>query len=121
MAIKISGSTVIDDSSNWTGKRNIPKDSDKTTSYILATTDVGKVVGVGTGGSVSIPNSTFSSGDVVLVFNNTSSPITITCTIDTAYIAGADVDKATVTVAARGIANILFVSGTSCVITGNVT
>ena len=104
------------------GFRNIPQSgSDKTTSYTLATTDVGEFVGVGSGGSVTVPNATFSAGDVVSVFNNTSGDVTITCTITTAYIAGEDADKATVTLATRGVATILFLSGTACVITGNVS
>lgn len=120
MAIKISGDTVIDDSKNWTGNRNIPKDTDKTTSYTLALADIGKVVGVGAGGSITIPNSTFASGDVILIFNNTSSSITLTCSIATAYVAGSDATKTSITVSPRGVANILFVSGTVCVVTGNV-
>lgn len=107
--------------SSSVGYLNIPAVADKTSSYTLATGDIGKVVGVGTGGSIEIPNSTFAAGDAVLVFNNTSAGITITCTITTAYIAGTDADKASVTLATRGLANILFISGTACVITGNVS
>lgn len=104
------------------GFRNIPQSgSDKTTSYSLDVGDVGKFVGVGTSGSITIPNSTFAAGDVVSIFNNTSGNITITCTITTAYIAGTDADKATVTLATRGVATILFLSGTVCVISGNVS
>ena len=110
------------DGTNAVGYRNIPQSgSDKTTSYTLATSDVGKFVGVGTSGSITIPNSTFAAGDVVSVFNNTTGNITITCSITTAYIAGTDADKATVTLATRGVATILFISGTVCVITGNVS
>lgn len=102
--------------------RKIPlSGSAKTTSYTLATTDVGEYIEVGSGGSVTIPNSTFAAGDVVSIFNNTSSGITVTCTISTAYIAGTDADKATVTLATRGVATILFLSGTVCVISGNVS
>lgn len=93
----------------------------KTTSYVLATTDVGQTIEVGSGGSIEIPDATFAAGDAVIVFNNTSAGITITCTITTAYIAGTDSDKATMTLATRGIASILFVSGTVCVVSGNVT
>jgi len=104
------------------GFRNIPQSgSDKTTSYSLDVGDVGKFVGVGTSGSITIPNSTFAAGDVVSIFNNTSGNVTITCTITTAYIAGTDADKATVTLATRGVATILFLSGTVCVINGNVS
>ena len=104
------------------GFRNIPQSgSDKTTSYSLDVGDVGKFVGVGASGSITIPNSTFAAGDVISIFNNTSGAITITCTITTAYIAGTDADKATVSLATRGVATILFLSGTVCVISGNVS
>lgn len=93
----------------------------KTTSYILATTDVGQTIEVGSGGSITIPDATFAAGDAVLIFNNTNGGITITCTITTAYIAGTDADKATMTLATRGVASILFISGTVCVVTGNVS
>ena len=104
------------------GYLNIPQSgSDKTTSYTLATSDVGEFIGVGSGGSITIPNATFAAGDAVSIFNNTTGAITITCTITTAYIAGTDADKATVSLATRGVATILFISGTVCVITGNVS
>jgi hypothetical protein len=60
-------------------------------------------------------------GVVVSVFNNTWGNITITCSITTAYIGGTDADKATITLATRGIATILFISGTVCVVNGNVS
>ena len=115
--------TVTLPDENFTvGFRNVPQSgSDKTTSYSLATTDVGKFVGVGASGAITIPDATFAAGDVISIFNNTSGNITITCTITTAYIAGTDADKATVTLATRGVATILFLSGTVCVISGNVS
>lgn len=104
------------------GYRNVPQSgSDKTTSYTLATTDIGEFVGVGTGGSVTIPNSTFAAGDIVSIFNNTTGNITITCSITTAYVAGTNTDRDTLTLATRGVATILFISGTVCVVTGNVS
>jgi hypothetical protein len=104
------------------GYRNVPQSgSDKTTSYTLATTDIGEFVGVGTSGSITIPNSTFAAGDIVSIFNNTTGNITITCSITTAYIAGTNTDKDTMTLATRGVATVLFISGTVCVVTGNVT
>ena len=110
------------DGTSAVGYRNIPQSgSDKTTSYSLVTGDVGKFVGVGASGSITIPDATFAAGDVVSIFNNTTGAITITCTITTAYIAGTDADKATVSLATRGVATILFLSGTVCVISGNVS
>jgi hypothetical protein len=116
-----SRTATFPDETFTVGFRNIPAIADKTAAYTLAVGDVGKVVGVGSGGSIEIPDATFAAGDAVLVFNNTSSDVTITCTITTAYIAGTDADKATLTLATRGIASILFVSGTVCVVSGNVT
>jgi len=110
------------DGTNLVGYRNIPRSgSAKTSSYTLATGDVGEYVEVGSGGSIIIPDATFATGDSVSIFNNTTGNITITCTITTAYISGTDSDKATVTLATRGIATILFISGTVCVITGSVS
>lgn len=103
------------------GYRNLPAVGTKTGSYTLATGDVGKYVQVGSGGSITIPDATFTEGDAISIFNNTSGNITITCSITTAYIAGTDSDKASMTLATRGVATILFISGTICVVTGNVT
>jgi hypothetical protein len=102
--------------------RAIPQSgSAKTASYTLAVGDVGKFIEVGASGSITIPDATFAAGDVISIFNNTSGGITITCTITTAYIAGVDTDEAAVDLATRGICTILFISGTVCVISGNVS
>jgi hypothetical protein len=92
----------------------------KTSSYTLTTADVGTFVNVGTGGSVTIPNSTFATGDAISIYNDTTGSITITCSITTSYIGGTNTDKNTMTLATRGVATILFISGTVCVVTGNV-
>jgi hypothetical protein len=115
----VDGTNVSDSYGNV---RDIPQSgSDKTSSYTLATTDVGRFIGVGNGGSITIPDATFINGDVVSIFNNTTGNITITCTITNAYIGGVNTDRATVTLATRGIATILFISGILCVINGNVS
>ena len=103
------------------GFRNVPAVGTKTGSYTLAVGDVGKYVQLGSGGSITIPDATFAEGDAISIFNNTTGAITITCSITTAYIAGTDSDKATVSLATRGVATILFISSTVCVISGNVS
>ena len=112
-------STISDADGNV---RAIPQSgSDKTSSYTLTTGDVGNFIGIGSGGSITVPNSTFSAGDAVSIFNNTSGDRTITLSITTAYLAGEDADKNSLTLATRGVCTILFISGTVCVVTGNVS
>lgn len=109
------------DGTNPIGYRDLPAVGTKTTSYTLAVGDVGKYVQIGASGAITIPDATFAEGDAISIFNNTSSNATITCSITTAYIAGTDTDKATMTLATRGIATVLFISGTVCVVAGNVS
>ena len=103
------------------GYLNIPAVGTKTASYTLALADVGKYVRLETGGSIIIPDATFTEGDAITLVNSTSGNITITCTITTAYISGTNTDKATMTLATRGLATIFFVSGTVCVVSGSVS
>lgn len=114
---------TLPDADTTLGYINVPVSSTTTT---IAVTDVGKVISLSAG--ITIPDNTFMAGDVVSLYNNTSGNLTVTCSITTAYIAGTDSDKATVTLATRGVATVLFLgtSGTggtsnTCVITGNVT
>ena len=114
-----SSGLLTDDKGNL---RAIPQSgSAKTGSYTLAVTDVGQFIEVGSGGSITVPDATFAAGDVVSIFNNTSGTVTLTMSITTAYIGGADVDEATIDLATRGVATILFISGTVCVVNGNVS
>lgn len=116
----LSSCTV--DGTNGVGYKNIPQTgSDKTTAYTLVTGDVGKYVGVGASGSIVVPTSTFANGDAISIFNNTTGNITITTSAPTAYISGVNTVKTSITLATRGIATILFVSATVCVVSGNVS
>jgi hypothetical protein len=110
------------DGTNAVGYRLIPSaGAEKTSSYTLATTDRAEFVQVGSGGSITVPNSTFSAGDVVVIYNNHTAAITITLSTTNAYIAGTDTNKTSVSLAPRGVCNILFVSATVAILTGNVT
>jgi hypothetical protein len=113
-----------------TGFRNIPNTGTKTSSYTFTANDVGKYVQVGPGGSIVVPNSTYSGGgsitdgDVISVINTNTTGITMTFNTTTANISGSSINKGgggTVTLAARGIASIIFYSSTACVITGAVS
>jgi hypothetical protein len=123
LGVTLTGNTAVTLPTTGTlGYLNIPSaGAAKTGSYTLATTDIGEFVEVGSGGSITVPNATFAAGDAVVIFNNTAGAITLTMSITTAYIGGTNSDKATISLATRGICNVLFISGTVCVVTGNVT
>lgn len=115
----LTGTTVSDSAGNV---RSVPQSGTaKTSSYTLVIGDNGEYIQLGTGGAVTIPDGVFSTGNIVSVFNNTASNATITCAITTAYISGTDSDKATMTLAARGVATVLFISNSLCVVNGNVS
>jgi hypothetical protein len=116
-------SVVISNLADSAGSlRNIPSaGSEKTTAYTLTISDIGEYVTVGTSGSITVVNDVFSAGNAVSIYNNTSGNVTLTMTITTAYIAGTDSDKATMTLATRGLATLLFLSASAVVVTGNVT
>jgi hypothetical protein len=112
---------TIPDETFTVGFRNIFAVGTKTGSYTLAVGDVGKYVQLGSGGSITIPTSTFAEGDAISLFNNTTGGITITCSAPTTYIAGTDTIKTSMTLATRGVATVLFISATLCVVSGNVS
>jgi hypothetical protein len=114
-------SSTTADGTNAVGFKSVPAVGTQTASYTLAVGDVGKYVQLGASGAIVIPDATFAEGNAITLFNNTASTATITCSITTAYIAGTFTDKATMTLAAAGVATILFISGTVCVVAGNVT
>ena len=102
--------------------RKIPQvGAAKTSVYTLSISDVGQYVQLGTGGGIDVPNGIFSAGDAVSIFNNTSSGATVSLTITTAYISGTDTDKNSITLATRGVATILFISNSVCVVSGSVS
>jgi hypothetical protein len=105
------------------GYRNIPQVT-KSASYTLTTSDVGKHINVDTvGANITIPDATFSAGDVVSVVNNTANDAYMPCSITSGYIAGVNANKngTNFTIPTRGIATILFLSSTVCVVSGNVS
>jgi hypothetical protein len=93
--------------------------ADKTSQYTLVKADVGRYIGVGSGGSIVVPASVFATGDVVSVFNNTSANIVMTLSAGTSYLAGNNTTVSTCNLSTRGIATVLFLSGTQCVVAGN--
>ena len=105
-------STISDSKGNV---RSIPQNTQGST-YTLVAADAGKHILAS--GTVTIPNSVFAAGDAVSIVNNTGSDLTITKTITTMYNT-ADGTSDNRTLATRGMATILFVSGTVAYISGS--
>jgi len=102
--------------------RNVPSaGSAKTSAYTLSISDIGEFVTVGSGGSITVPNNTFVAGNAISIYNDTTGNISINCPITTAYLAGTNTDRASLTLATRGVATILFINPSLCVATGNLT
>ena len=115
-------SSCTADGTNSVGFRSIPSaGAEKSSSYTLQTSDRAEFVQVASGGSITVPNSTFAAGDVVVVYNNHTAAITITLSTTNAYIAGTNTNKTSVSLATRGVCNILFISSTVAILTGNIT
>lgn len=103
------------------GYLNIPLSGIKTASYTLVAGDVGKFVELGTSGTVVVPASVFTTGDAIMIFNNTSASISCDCSaVTTVYKGGTDADIGSFSVTTRGVATILFITATVAVVTGNL-
>jgi hypothetical protein len=102
--------------------RNIPQSgSNKTSTYTVSAGDSGRFIGIGTSGKIVIPNAVMATGNVISLYNATTGNITVECSISIAYVAGTNTDRASVTLATRGVATVLFLDSDNCVISGNVT
>jgi len=119
-ALVRDGAATISDT--FGNLRGIPiSGSEKATSYTLAANDVGRLVIVTTSGSITVPNTTFGGGNVVSVYNNTSSNVVLTLSTAAAYVSGNNTNRTSLNLATRGIATVLYISSNSCVITGSVS
>ncbi len=94
----------------------IPQNTPAAFPYTLLATDAGKHILAS--GTVTVPDSVFSEGDAVTIINNTANDLTITKDITTMYNTADDGDSDDRTLATRGMATILFASGTVAYISG---
>jgi hypothetical protein len=92
----------------------------QTSSYVLVATDNGKAISITTGG-VTIPNSVMSSGNMVIIYNNSSSSQTITQGSGLTLQWAGQLSSATGsrTLGLYGLCTILFTSSSTAVITGS--
>lgn len=120
----LSNKTLVSctlDGTNPVGYKNLPASSTKTTTYNPVVGDVGKIIILGTGGTIALTANVFSAGDAFSIFNNTAN--TITCNVQavtTVYKSGIDTDINTFDIATRGIATIIFASSNIALVSGSV-
>jgi hypothetical protein len=120
----ITGTTAtFTTSSDGSGNlRNIPSaGTAKTSEYTLTTSDLGEFVTLSTSGKVLIPNNTFATGNAISVYNDTTGSVSINISTTTGYVVGTNTNRTGVTLATRGIATILFINASYCIISGNVS
>jgi hypothetical protein len=120
-AINSAATLTLPNATGGIGYSNIPAVGAKTSSYTLAAADVGKYVEIGSGGAIVVPASVFAAGDAVMLFNNTSGSITITCSAVTTYLAGANTVVTSLSLATRGICTVFYGTASTVVIFGNVS
>ena len=108
-AVGVSTATTVEDTKG--NVRRIPQNS-QSSSYTLVSADAGKHVS--TTNNVTIPASTFLTGDAITIINNSGSDITITCSAVTTYLANDTSSKSSLTLKARGVCTFIFVSSSQC-------
>ena len=107
-----SSGFVIDSIGNV---RDIPQNS-QTTGYTLVVGDLGKHIS--TNSSVTVPNAVFSTGDVVAVYNTTSSNVTVVQGGSVTLRKAGTATTGNATVLQYGVATILCTAANNFVISG---
>jgi len=110
--ITVSGS-VTDDKGNL---RSLPQNN-TTGSYTLVASDAGKHVRAT--GQITVPSGTFSTGDMITIYNNSGSTITIVQGSSTTVYNSNDASTGNKTLKARGLCTILCESNNGFVASGN--
>lgn len=110
----VTGSTANDSLGNV---RNIVQQT-KSAPYTLVATDNGQCIITNSG--VTVPNGVFSAGNVVTIYNNSGSTITITqgASMTLQFAGQSTSTTGSRSLALYGIATVLFLSSSSAVITG---
>ena len=92
--------------------RSIPQNS-QSSSYTLVAADAGKHVS--TTSNVTIPASTFSTGDAITIINNSGTDRTITVGGGlVTYLANDTNAKSSLTLKARGVCTFIFIGSSEC-------
>jgi len=96
--------------------RSLPQNN-TSGSYTLTASDAGKHVRAT--GQITVPSGTFSTGDMITIYNNSSSTITIVQGSSTTVYNSNDATTGNKTLKARGLCTILCESNNAFVASGN--
>jgi hypothetical protein len=133
MTLTASGNLLVGTTTDVSGRSGVISDvagnvrdipsagAAKTSEYTLTISDVGEFVTIGTSGKVLIPNNTFATGNAISVYNDTTGGTSINISTTTGYVVGTNTNRTGVTLATRGIATILFINPSYCIVSGNVS
>lgn len=135
MAIKITGTTVVDDSRNLVNVVSVSAStiSDSkgdvrrivgnsvSTGYTTVLNDAGKTIFMN-GGQISIADGIYSQGDVITIVNYSGSLGYMYMNTPTAYITGSTVARGSTNVTIRqcGVVTVIFINASHCFISGAV-
>lgn len=72
-------------------------------------------------GAVTCPSAVFAAGDLVVVYNNSASSIPITQGASVTMRLSGTATTGSRTLAPRGVANVMYVSSSECVVSGDVS
>lgn len=101
--------------------RDVPQSRTVDNSANLATTDLGNfVLAISAGVTMTIPASTFDSGDILSIIARGASA-QISAAIGGMIVAGNASATAVATIADNGVASLIFTSAAGCFVTGNVS
>ena len=100
--------------------RSVPQ-SNKTAAYTLVAGDNGKNINITTGGITIPTNSVFAAGSIISVYNQSGTAQNVAWSGGTVYLSGTSASKTSpLSLAARGVLTIMFVSASEIVVSGNV-
>ena len=114
----ITGTSTISDSKG--NVRNIPQ-SAQSSSYTCVAADAGKHVyaTMSSGSNVTLPASVFVAGDAVTIINNSANTLSVVSGSGLTLYNTADAATGNRTLAARGMATVLYVGATGAYISGS--
>ena len=102
-------------------RERVPQARLVSNSANLATTDLGNfVLAISAGVTMTIPTSTFDSGDILSIIARGASA-QISAAIGGMIVAGNASATAVATIADNGVASLIFTSAAGCFVTGNVS